>query len=334
MLTNRPSFKSGAASFYIVAISTLILVILAASFATAIISEIVRSSNDDLAQSAYDSAVAGVEEAKLAYANYRNCINSDPSLLSVESLNDSTDLVTCQDIAYWVQHPDGDPNHPEYNYNPCDMVAHILGRIGKTSKTGKRDEIGEVNLEQTTTGRTNNELDQAYTCVEFNTDPQSYYDDLSYKNPYRVIKLETEAASAVESITLNWRMSNDSSIDFNYANVLDNNVIFPAIAQKDNQTSIPTPATVSFQIIQTPNTGFTFSQLNGQSSGAASDHMSMFFVPTKNKALASSNSRTFKGIYVEDANYGGMNYMSSSELASTSEQEKITHIWPTVARKI
>ena len=69
-------FKNGAASFYIVAISTLILVIIAASFAAVIISEVARSSNDDLAQSAYDSALAGVEDAKLAYYNYQNCKNN------------------------------------------------------------------------------------------------------------------------------------------------------------------------------------------------------------------------------------------------------------------
>ena len=58
-------FKKGAASFYIVAISTLILVIIAASFAAVIISEMARTSNDDLAQSAYDSALAGVEDGSI-----------------------------------------------------------------------------------------------------------------------------------------------------------------------------------------------------------------------------------------------------------------------------
>ena len=62
-------FRTGAASFYIVAFSTLILVIIAASFATAIVSEVMRSSNDDLSQSAYDAALAGVEDAKLAFNN-------------------------------------------------------------------------------------------------------------------------------------------------------------------------------------------------------------------------------------------------------------------------
>ena len=55
---NKPKFKKGAASFYIVAFSTLILLIVATSFAAVIISEITRTSNDDLSQSAYDSSMA------------------------------------------------------------------------------------------------------------------------------------------------------------------------------------------------------------------------------------------------------------------------------------
>ena len=61
--TNKKT-KKGAASFYVVAFSTLILMIIATSFAAIIISEVTRTSNDDLAQSAYDSAMAGVEDAK------------------------------------------------------------------------------------------------------------------------------------------------------------------------------------------------------------------------------------------------------------------------------
>ena len=48
----KAKFKSGAASFYVVAFSTLILTIIAASFATAIVAEITRTANDDLSQSA------------------------------------------------------------------------------------------------------------------------------------------------------------------------------------------------------------------------------------------------------------------------------------------
>ena len=76
---NMKRFKQGAASFYMVAITTLVLVIIATSFAAVIIAEIARTSNDDLAQSAYDAAMAGVEDARLAYYNYSNCIEKGGS---------------------------------------------------------------------------------------------------------------------------------------------------------------------------------------------------------------------------------------------------------------
>ena len=102
-------FRKGAASFYIVAISTLILVIIAASFAAVIISEVTRTSNDDLAQSAYDSALAGIEDAKLAYYNYQSCKNEVKYIASG---------LSCEQIIDWVENDRGD----------CDMIADILGR--------------------------------------------------------------------------------------------------------------------------------------------------------------------------------------------------------------
>ena len=87
----KEKFKKGAASFYNVAFSTLILIIIATSFAVAIVAEVTRSSNDDLSQSAYDAALAGIEDAKLTFMNYQNCINSgttypDDSSVDLKSL--------------------------------------------------------------------------------------------------------------------------------------------------------------------------------------------------------------------------------------------------------
>ena len=313
------SFKSGVASFYIVVISTLVLVILATSFATAILAEIIRSSNDDLAQSAYDSAMAGVEEAKLAYTNYRNCINVNPSLIaSSTSLDLSTDDVTCQDIVYWVTHPDGDPNNP--NYNPCDMVALILGRVGSKQSANKEYEVGEVSLEQTTTGKTS-DLDQAYTCVKLYTNPDNVFGTLNLSNPYKIIKFKTDVASAIDKITLSWHV-NEGGIDYAYSNIINNNVAFAPI----NLISTPIPATITFQMIQTANTGFTFDQLNGTSIDNTTNHATMVFVPTKNKELAKSsnpvtNASSYIGIYDSESEIK-TNRLSASQIASTSNHNK------------
>ena len=116
--------KRGAASFYIVAFSTLILMVVATSFAMVAISEISRSSNDDLSQSAYDSALAGVEDAKVAYVNYRKC--KDTGHIASDD-GTGTVTVTCADIIHWVEQPAGIPED-------CKMVGRIVGKIPKNSE--------------------------------------------------------------------------------------------------------------------------------------------------------------------------------------------------------
>ena len=191
----KSKFKSGAASFYIVAFSTLILVIIAASFASAIIAEITRTTNADLAQSAYDAALAGVEDAKAAFINYQNCIAAGKTA----DYNPNNPLVTCGDIIYWMEEaPD------------CDMVGHILGRIPK-------GEHGEVQITETIDATTNNNMQQAYTCVII-SDPNDYKADINSKNPYRIIKIKLEkdnpnedVASKVDHVRISWHKYGEKS---------------------------------------------------------------------------------------------------------------------------
>ena len=58
--------KKGATSIYVVMIATLLFSIITVSFIRAIVSESHRTTDDELAQSAYDSALAGIEDTKTA----------------------------------------------------------------------------------------------------------------------------------------------------------------------------------------------------------------------------------------------------------------------------
>ena len=95
----KQGFKSGAASFYIVAFSALILTIVAIGFAVVIVSELTRSSNDDLSQSAFDSALAGVEDAKLAFYNYQTCIERG----ATATVPNNDDSLSCGEIIYYME---------------------------------------------------------------------------------------------------------------------------------------------------------------------------------------------------------------------------------------
>lgn len=184
--------KKGAASFYIVAISTLILVIVVASFATLIVSQMERTSNADLSQSAYDAAMAGVEDAKLAYLNYKNCkaagYTAASSVTDGEPWNDDRDA--CSHILYYMNNPD------------CDMVAKMLGRV-VTPGVGmevKEDEEG-------------NNMQQYYTCVKINNQPQDQTKNLQ---PYETAVFKpvfaSGSASEIKKIKVRWGGNSNLSV--------------------------------------------------------------------------------------------------------------------------
>ena len=288
----KAKFKSGAASFYVVAFSTLILTIIAASFATAIVAEITRTANDDLSQSAYDAALAGVEDAKLAFMNYQNCIRNGATISETYRPAEGSTEITCADIIYWMEHPD------------CDMVAHILGRMSA-------DEGGEVLIEETTEG--SNEMNQAYTCAMINTHLSDYRVTLSSSNPYKVIKvnLEDVAASEIQSVRVSWYQGNDS-IQMNYSNVMGTNVAFRSLTS----TKTATPPTLALQLLQTAES-FSLANLNGSSDGDTTDKATVYLVPTDNEDMAEVSGESYTGAYD-----GNNNILSASQLARTNDQHK------------
>ena len=290
-------FKKGAASFYIVAFATLILVVVASSFAVVIISEIARTSNDDLSQSAYDAALAGVEDAKLAYANYRACLEKQP--VYPDSLTGDAG-VSCQDIVYWMKHPD------------CDMVAHILGRISKTDK-------GEVLIQETTTagGGSSNNINEAYTCAMIETSLTDYRASLSSSNLYQIVKVNLDKgvrAADIEKVKISWYSQREGAI-YNFTNVLPASLRVGFQSLKS--TKAATPPTISVGLIQTAN-AFTLDQLNGKTTGGRTDRATVYLVPTDNKAMAqSSTANNYVGVY-----NGSENVLTAAQLASTNDHMK------------
>lgn len=184
----KVNFKKGAASFYIVAFSTLILVIIAASFAAIIISEIARTSNDDLSQSAYDSALAGVEDAKLAFYNYQKCQESEKDSYPLDkSIPESDDKTTCKAIKWYVENTYTD-------YKKCDMVANILGR-GDEGEVLVKEEKSE-----------DSDMQQAYTCVKMETDLSDYEATLTNSEPVKVVpaKFTDAKAKDIKKVKISW----------------------------------------------------------------------------------------------------------------------------------
>ncbi len=279
-------FRSGAASFYMIAFSTLILLILAVSFAAVIVSEIERTSNDDLSQSAYDSALAGVEDAKLAYHSYLECrAQESPSS-------------ACQSVVALV-----DTAHPK-----CSMVGEILGRAGS-------DE--EVLIEDSNRDISNN-MQQAYTCVKLKTILNDYRATLTSSESTRVVKVKFAnevKADDIETMKVKWYSNSDSN-GYSYTNFISNGAVFPKIGSYTTAA----PPTISLAMVQTAQ-DFTLSDFSRTSSGRTNLGM-MYFVPTGSVASASS-SRTsgtlgdYQGAYIS----GRGNYISKSNVVKSNDKK-------------
>ena len=297
--------KKGVASFYIVAFSTLILVVTATSFATVILSEVTRTSNDDLSQSAYDSALAGVEDAKLAFANYQRCKSSGVTLEG-NYKPDTSGQVTCKDIIYWMEHPD------------CDTVGHILGRIPK-GETGK-----EVTVSDTVSaggGDVSSNMNQAYSCATITTNLSDYKSTLTQDNPVKVIKAEFKdpsATNAVEMVRLKWYFNRSGERTPKFTNVLSNRVAFQPIGFGTTEASAP--PTIMLQMVQS-GTSFSINDLISASQDSEhTNRATVYLVPSGNlnSFVRRGNSSDYEiGTYDEGEE---KNIISVKQVAKTNDR--------------
>ena len=248
--------KSGAASFYIVSISTLILTIIAMSFIAIIVSEVERTLNNDLSNSAYDSALAGVEDAKVAYLDYQSCLNQGETAKAPTG----SGAVTCGEIIWYMEHPD------------CDMVGHILQRIGKNEK-------GEVLIQETKSAANNNGMAQAYTCTTIENKLDDYRATLTSGSSSQLIPLsfDNTEASSIGSIRVSWYSDTDGTT-YNFGN---KSAFTPAVTDR-----LATPPTISVQLIQTAAT-FYIDQFSKSISGTT-DRGTLYLVASDDRASSHS----------------------------------------------
>ena len=164
---NYHSTKKGVASFYVVIFATILFGVITLSFVRIILSESGQSSNDDLSQSAYDSALVGVEDAKRAVNEYYECINNGGDANSCGPLfgGDCDDFY----LKKWLY-----PSAPD----------------------------GEVLVEESTTNNSN----QAYTCVILSNTVPDYRSTLTADTPTRVVPIGIGSTSLgdVKSIKFQW----------------------------------------------------------------------------------------------------------------------------------
>lgn len=219
--------KKGMASFYVVIFATILFGVVTVSFMRIILSESNQSSNDDLSRSAYDSAIAGVEDAKTAVNRYYSCLNG-------------TGRAGDCDLAKYAT---------LFSEN-CDDGIGIAKYLYGDSYHGNKDDETEVKIQENKPNGSdpNNASDQAYTCVIVSDTVPDYRGTLTSDTPTKAIPLGVYNSA---SGTTSTQISDVKKIKFSwYSRLNEGDIVNNAfklnddksLSDKNNATIPPTVA--------------------------------------------------------------------------------------------
>lgn len=260
--------KQGAASMYTVVFTTMLLTIICLSFVRIIMSEVTNTINDELSQSAYDSALAGIEDAKLAVIKYHNCLGMD---------SDDRRENNCSAIENYMN---------SSNYDNCGAIPEILGRTHTN---------GEVLITEKNSS-VSGEMLQAYTCVTATEKLPDYRSYLSATDTIRIIPLISNKIDEVTAIRVNWYSDSDGTT-YNFANV--DNAGKVSFGKTD---SISTPPTIAVQLIQTDRrfnlSDFDYTKTKDNSTNRGT----LWLTPSKNNDTGATNYINSKNGFLKSNN--------------------------------
>lgn len=224
--------KRGVASLYVVIFATILFGVITVSFTRLILSEAIQSSNDDLSQSAYDSAMAGVEDAKVAVNDYYKCVQEKGKNQC------SNKNVFSADVA-------------EENCAEGFPLARALYGDGFN---------GEVKIQESGTPGSETFVDQAYTCVIISDVTPDYRGTLTSDTRTRVIPLAVNGAGSnsadiakVKKIKFSWysELNQGSNTTFKYATYDSNEANGNGAWILPNSSDKTTPPTMQVALIST-----------------------------------------------------------------------------------
>ncbi len=229
------STKKGVASLYVVIFATILFGVITLSFVRIILSEKGQSSNDDLSQSAYDAALAGVEDAKIAVNKYYECKSSgsttgDCARYTSSSLFDDLGDDGCSDFKLKrLLYPDSDDS--------------------------------EVKIQESTS----NNSDQAYTCVLIKNKVDDYRSTLTSDTHTRVVPIGIGSTSLdqVASIEFQWYSSINGTKFSENVNSESPNYHQGKFGTAADAT---TPPTISLTLLRT-DANFSLESFNNSTSG-------------------------------------------------------------------
>lgn len=240
--------QSGAVSLFVVIFAALLITIVTVSFVQLMVKDQQQATTSDLSQSAYDSAQAGVEDAKRLLLLDQSCKN-----------NTAASTVNCAAIASALTPA------PGQSETDCDTLSKA-GLVGETN--------GETIIEQSDT---DNSLDQAYTCVKVGVNTDDYKRDLAVNESLLV---PITGVSTFDSVEVSWfsrddisSITNDPTIGFPTTGA---DVSLPPVGDKWKSTY---PSLLRTQLLQT-GTSFKLSDFDDSADGNKSDANTLFLYPS------------------------------------------------------
>ena len=163
-------WSRGGASILIVVFTTLMLTVITTGFVQAMMRHQQQATNADLSQSAYDSAMAGVEDAKRALVALNSC-NGDTS----SSCNNLRAL-----FAGGVNAASG---------RNCEFLEDAgVANFGSEHEV----QVGEP------------DRNQAYTCVKVNTESESVEGTLADTTGSKLVPLRAKPGESFDSVRVSW----------------------------------------------------------------------------------------------------------------------------------
>lgn len=172
--SQQHTFQRGMSALFVVIFSSILLSLIAVSFASLMIREQARSTDDEQSQGAYDAALAGVEDAKRVLLECQ--LGTGPSK------TDACDALTA-------------------NPQPCSTVIDA-GVAGNPSD----DEV----LVVSNSSNDGEELNMAYTCVKIQPNTPDYVGILTQHDDSKVIPLIVESADSFDKVRISWFSPEDS----------------------------------------------------------------------------------------------------------------------------
>lgn len=305
MINVSANKQSGAVSLFVVVFAMLIITVITISFLRLMIADQLQASNNDLSQSAYDSAQAGVEDAKRALLRYQKVCNDTPSACAALRAQISQDVCNAGLLAGNVVDP-----------------TNVSGTSG-----GKP---GEVMVQQSATSG-DSTLNQAYTCVKMKLATLDYIGTLT-ANASQIVPLipdyvrnsdgtATNTLDNFDTVTVRW-FSRDDISDSSGAISLTGPS--PNGQQLPQQADWPAnrPSIMRTQLIQF-GSSFTLSDFD-VSNGSQSNANTLFLYPTSAGAATNSDSFTDRDTRKQTASGDPLPASSTATPLSTKCQSNIS----------